>query len=94
MGFRNRRLTSGTYGSDNSNVMGEHFCDCGLRALLQISNIVANLGREYYLYPVRRCIWFRWADPSNQCQRVNYIERGAEDCSCDVSSKMKLNERL
>ncbi|RYQ92458.1 hypothetical protein Ahy_B09g098692 isoform A [Arachis hypogaea] len=62
MASSSRRSTSGTYGSGN--ITGDRFCDCGLRAPLQVSNSVANPGRKYYACPTRRCGWFRWASPN------------------------------
>ncbi|KAL4276908.1 hypothetical protein AHAS_Ahas20G0254200 [Arachis hypogaea] len=53
MASTNRKSTRGSYDNGSSNVMGEHFCECGLRAPLQVSNSIAEPGRKYYACPVR-----------------------------------------
>ncbi|XP_057755669.1 uncharacterized protein LOC130974845 [Arachis stenosperma] len=85
MASTSRRSISGSYGSDN--VTGEHFCECGLRAPLQVSNSIANPGRKYYACPVKRCGWFKWADPSIQHSEVG------DDRSCQLNSNLKSIER-
>ncbi|XP_057723673.1 uncharacterized protein LOC130939598 [Arachis stenosperma] len=64
MASSSRRSTSGTY--DSGNITGDRFCECGLRAPLQVSNSVANPGRKYYACPRRQCGWFRWEGPNIQ----------------------------
>ncbi|RYQ83558.1 hypothetical protein Ahy_B10g102289 [Arachis hypogaea] len=64
------------------------FCECGLRAPLQVSNSIANPGRKYYACPVRRCGWFRWAGPSIQHSEVT------DDRSCHFNCNLKLIERV
>ncbi|RYR44039.1 hypothetical protein Ahy_A08g040420 [Arachis hypogaea] len=80
------RSTSGTYGSGN--ITGYRFCECGLRAPLQVSNSVANPGRKYYACPIRRCGWFRWAGPSIQHSDVG------DDRSSQLNSNFKTSERV
>ncbi|RYR34971.1 hypothetical protein Ahy_A10g050043 [Arachis hypogaea] len=77
-----RRSTIGSY--DSGNVMGERFCECGLRALLQVSNSIANPDRKYYACPIRRCGWFRWTGPSIQHSEV------VDDRSCHLNCNLKL----
>ncbi|RYR28802.1 hypothetical protein HN51_062161 [Arachis hypogaea] len=85
MASTSRRSTSGSYSSGN--VTGEHFCECGLRAPLQVSNSMANPGRKYYACPARRCGWFRWAGPSIQHSDVG------DDRSCQLNSNLR-SERV
>ncbi|XLR41858.1 hypothetical protein HN51_020049 [Arachis hypogaea] len=86
MASTSRRSTSGTYGSGN--ITGYRFCECGLRAPLQVSNSVANPGRKYYACPIRRCGWFRWAGPSIQHSDVG------DDRSSQLNSNFKTSERV
>ncbi|RYQ91435.1 hypothetical protein Ahy_B09g097305 [Arachis hypogaea] len=86
MASTSRRSTSGSYSSGN--VTGERFCECGLRAPLQVSNSIANPGKKYYACPVRRCGWFRWAGPSIQHAEV------ADDRSCHLNSNLKSIDRV
>ncbi|XP_016191815.1 uncharacterized protein LOC107632659 [Arachis ipaensis] len=81
-----RRSTSDLYGSGN--VTGERFCECGLRASLQVSNSMTNPGRKYYVCPARRCGWFRWAGSSIQHSDVG------DDRSCQPNSNLKTSERV
>ncbi|MED6153561.1 hypothetical protein PIB30_103249 [Stylosanthes scabra] len=60
MSSRAKRYVYKSTGSGNSSISGEHFCNCGLRAPLQVSKSVANPGREYYSCPARRCRYFSW----------------------------------
>ncbi|KAL4337346.1 hypothetical protein AHAS_Ahas12G0101000 [Arachis hypogaea] len=48
MASRSRISTNISYSNSNSNVMGERFCNYGLRVLLEVSNSVTNPDREYY----------------------------------------------
>ncbi|KAL4305711.1 hypothetical protein AHAS_Ahas16G0105600 [Arachis hypogaea] len=91
MASASRRSTNGSYSSGN--IMGECFCECGLRASLQVSNSIANPGRKYYACPIGRCRWFRWASPSNQRPSIQHSEV-ADDRSCDFNSNLKLFERV
>ncbi|XLR03615.1 hypothetical protein HN51_058448 [Arachis hypogaea] len=86
MASTSRRSTSGSY--DSNNITGECFCECGLRAPLQVSNSMANLGRKYYACPARRCGWFRWAGPSIQHSDIG------DDRSCQLNSNLKTSERV
>ncbi|RYR28171.1 hypothetical protein Ahy_B01g052290 [Arachis hypogaea] len=86
MASTSRRSTSGSYGSGN--VTGECFCECGLRAPLQVSNSMANPGRKYYACPTRRCGWLRWASLS-----IQYSDIG-DDHSCQLNSNLKTSERV
>ncbi|RYQ96175.1 hypothetical protein Ahy_B08g091766 isoform A [Arachis hypogaea] len=86
MASSSRRSTSGTYGSGN--ITGDRFCECGLRAPLQVSNSVANPGRKYYACPTRRCGWFRWAGPNIQ------PSDSGDDRSSQLNFNFKTSERV
>ncbi|XLR11620.1 hypothetical protein S83_039558 [Arachis hypogaea] len=86
MASSSQRSTSGTYGSGN--ITGDRFCEYGLRAPLQVSNSVANLGRKYYACPTRRCEWFRWAGPNIQ------PSDSGDDRSSQLNFNFKTSERV
>ncbi|MED6119810.1 hypothetical protein PIB30_015106 [Stylosanthes scabra] len=66
MASRANRYTNESSASGNSSTSHERFCHCGMRALLKVSNSVANPGREYYTCPARRCGYFTWAGAGSQ----------------------------
>ncbi|RYR01466.1 hypothetical protein Ahy_B06g080332 [Arachis hypogaea] len=67
---------------------GRPFCECGLRAPLQVSNSVANPCRKYYACPTRRCGWFRWA-----CPNIQPSDSG-DDQSSQLNFNVKTSERV
>ncbi|MED6153508.1 hypothetical protein PIB30_102617 [Stylosanthes scabra] len=63
MATRCRKSSNESTGSEDSASGGDRVCHCGLKAPLKVSHSYANLGREYYCCPARRCKWFKWAGP-------------------------------
>ncbi|MED6151192.1 hypothetical protein PIB30_080061, partial [Stylosanthes scabra] len=63
MATRCRKSSNESTGSGDFASGGDRVCHYGLKAPLKVSHSYANLGREYYSCPARRCKWFKWAGP-------------------------------
>ncbi|MED6108431.1 hypothetical protein PIB30_023839 [Stylosanthes scabra] len=96
MSYRGKRNPQDSVGSGNSSSSGDRFCDCGLKAPLQVSRSAANPGREYYTCPAGRCRWFKWAGPPLKCSvRRGYqsVELDAEDSKANSGNNFGLIKR-
>ncbi|MED6151077.1 hypothetical protein PIB30_078825, partial [Stylosanthes scabra] len=97
MSSRAKRYAYESSGSGNSSTSSECFCHCGLRAPLQVSNSVANPGREYYSCPARRFQYFSWAGPAiHGTTRLGgqIYERNPEEHKVDSNTNLHLHERV
>ncbi|MED6120651.1 hypothetical protein PIB30_022936 [Stylosanthes scabra] len=97
MSTRGKHYTQESAGSGSSSTSGDRICYCGLQALMQVSTIEANPGREYYSCPNGRCRWFTWAGLLvNRSGRLGgqKRERDAEDSIVGMGSSLLLLERV
>ncbi|MED6163102.1 hypothetical protein PIB30_076643 [Stylosanthes scabra] len=97
MSSRAKRYAYESSGSGDSSTSGECFCNYGLRAPLQVSNSVANPGREYYSCPAKRCRYFTWAGPAIHGTTMlggQICERNPEEHKTDSHTNLHLHDRV
>ncbi|MED6107680.1 hypothetical protein PIB30_016299 [Stylosanthes scabra] len=64
---------------------------------MQVLKSAANMGREYYACPTRRCTWFRWAGSAVKYSArhdAQNLERDGEESKVDLGSNLLQHERV